>query len=212
MYSIYINDRLLRLVSGHESVPASEMLFKLSGQESPEYLKALVAAFETNTMVETMTLQSNDLDITWRTFSGNYQVLEAAGGVVVNSKMEALMIFRNGKWDLPKGKIESGEEPDTAAIREVYEECGIGMLSLHKQLPTTLHTYPWHDTMVLKKTYWFQMTTVDESVPKPQLEEGITKVCWMSRKELRGVMDQTYASIRLLLQENILLPQQGMLG
>lgn len=212
MYSIYINDRVLRLVTGYEQVPSSELRFRLSGLESAEYLKTLVSSFEVNTMVDSMTLQSEDIDMSWRTFSGNYLVLEASGGVVVNPRMEVLMIFRNGKWDLPKGKIEPGEEPDTAAIREVYEECGIGMLTLHKQLPTTFHTYPWQHTMVLKKTYWFQMTSVDESYPVPQLEEGITEVRWMSLKELKGVMHLTYASIRNLLQENILLPQQGLLG
>ena len=122
------------------------------------------------------------------------------------------MIYRNGKWDLPKGKIEHAEEPDTAAIREVFEECGVGYLKLQKQVQTTFHTYPFKDHKVLKKTYWFLMSTVDESDPIPQLEEGITEAKWVNRSELKSAMRNSYASIVNLLKEQVLEHEPGLLG
>jgi 8-oxo-dGTP pyrophosphatase MutT (NUDIX family) len=38
-----------------------------------------------------------------------FLVKKAGGGLVYNNNGEVLFIFRNGKWDLPKGGIEKGE-------------------------------------------------------------------------------------------------------
>ena len=51
--------------------------------------------------------------------------ITAAGGKVINPKGEILFIFRNNKWDLPKGKAEDNESIADTAIREVKEEVGI---------------------------------------------------------------------------------------
>ena len=48
----------------------------------------------------------------------------AGGGKVINSDGKILFIFRNGKWDLPKGKAEQKETIDQTALREVEEETG----------------------------------------------------------------------------------------
>ncbi|MBK9671561.1 MAG: NUDIX domain-containing protein [Bacteroidetes bacterium] len=69
-----------------------------------------------------------------------YTKIEAAGGIVKNKQGQLLFIFRHGKWDLPKGKIEKGENEQDAALREVEEECGIAELTLQKKLTTTFHT------------------------------------------------------------------------
>ena len=47
-----------------------------------------------------------------------------------NFKNEILLIYRNGVWDLPKGKIEFGESYEDAALREVAEETGVKNLYL----------------------------------------------------------------------------------
>ena len=122
------------------------------------------------------------------------------------------MIFRNGKWDLPKGKIEQGEDPDTAAIREVFEECGVGMLNLIKQVSTTFHTYPYKDIKVLKKTYWFLMVSNDTNRPVPQIEEGITDARWMTKGMVKEALMNTYASIADLLNEQLLDAPDHYLG
>lgn len=133
-------------------------------------------------------------------FSLAFKVIEAAGGLVKNKKGEYLFIFRNGKWDLPKGKIEKGEGIKTAAIREVEEECGISKLKIVKELVSTYHTYHIEEKPILKHTYWFEMLCEDESKLIPQTEEGITDVKWLSKKDLQQVSDNTYESIKEVLK------------
>lgn len=133
-------------------------------------------------------------------FSLEFKVIEAAGGLVKNKKGEYLFIFRNGKWDLPKGKIEKGEGIKTAAIREVEEECGVSKLKIVKELVSTYHTYHIEEKPILKRTYWFEMLCEDESKLIPQTEEGITDVKWLSKKDLQQVSDNTYESIKEVLK------------
>lgn len=128
-------------------------------------------------------------------FSAMFKIIEAAGGLVQNEEGKWLFIFRNGKWDLPKGKIEKGEKIRTAAIREVEEECGISKLQIVKELPSTYHTYFMEEKQVLKRTYWFEMTCADTSALVPQVEEGITDVQWLAKGEFKKVKTNTYESI-----------------
>lgn len=134
------------------------------------------------------------------TFSLSYKVIEAAGGLVKNKKGEYLFIFRNGKWDLPKGKIEKGEGIKSAAIREVEEECGISKLKIVKELESTYHIYHLEEKAILKRTYWFEMTCKDESKLVPQEDEGITEVKWISKNDLQQVNDNTYDSIKEVMK------------
>jgi ADP-ribose pyrophosphatase YjhB (NUDIX family) len=124
------------------------------------------------------------------------KVIEAAGGLVFNEKKELLLIFRNGKWDLPKGKIEKNETPEEAGVREVEEECGIGKLKITATAAATYHTYFHNEKYVLKKTYWYKMSCADEKTLVPQREEGITEVKWMNEEEVKKAMANTYHSIR----------------
>jgi len=133
-------------------------------------------------------------------FSMAFKVIEAAGGLVKNKKGEYLFIFRNGKWDLPKGKIEKGEGIKEAAIREVEEECGIGKLKIGKELESTYHTYELNGKSILKRTYWFEMSCADESKLVPQTEEGITEVKWLSKNDLQQVFENTFESIKEVLK------------
>jgi 8-oxo-dGTP pyrophosphatase MutT (NUDIX family) len=133
-------------------------------------------------------------------FSGIFRIIEAAGGLVKNEKGEYLFIFRNGKWDLPKGKIEKGEGIKTAAIREVEEECGISGLSIIRELPPTYHTYTIEEKAILKRTYWFEMICDDTSaILVPQIEEGITDVEWIATKKLKKVFKNTFESVKEVL-------------
>jgi predicted NUDIX family NTP pyrophosphohydrolase len=203
MYQVFINDRILQFTPLREIVESAEIILKLTGFESSIHLEQIVQSFEVHQATDHIVLQSADIDRTWETFCSLYQVLEAAGGVVYNLNDEMLLIFRNGKWDLPKGKIEAGEDPDQAAIREVNEECGIGYLELEKQIATTYHTYPYQGKKVLKKTFWFSMKTKDTSQPIPQLEEGIIDAKWMSRQGVAEVLENTYSSIGKLLKDQL---------
>lgn len=142
-----------------------------------------------------------DLELLLRYFSSQFKIIDAAGGLVRNKVGEWLFIFRNGKWDLPKGKIEKGEKIRSAAIREVQEECGIGELTIVKEIASTYHIYFINEKAILKRTYWFEMTCEDDSKLIPQIEEGITEVKWIASNNLKQVYENTYESVLEVLKE-----------
>lgn len=133
-------------------------------------------------------------------FSSNFLIIEAAGGVVENSLGQILMIYRLGKWDLPKGKMEPGEDERSTALREVEEECGISSLRItDENSRVSFHTYEINGTPILKKTYWFKMHS-NEKEFIAQAEEGIEKVCWVSKgPELQEKLNNSFQNIRDLL-------------
>ena len=128
-----------------------------------------------------------------------YSVVEAAGGVVVNQEKHVLWIYRLGKWDLPKGKLEKSEKFKKAAIREVEEECNV-KAELGKKLCTTYHTYTHKNQRILKKTKWYSMSSNSRMPLIPQIEEGIEKVEWLSKSEMNKALMNTYSSIRYVIQ------------
>lgn len=132
-------------------------------------------------------------------------LIEAAGGLVVNERNEYLAIFRNGKWDLPKGKLEVNEKVREAAVREVEEECGIKVNKSGKKICKTYHVYDMKNEVVLKKTHWYKMKSEGQDKLKPQKEEGITKVRWFKKERLNTICKNTYPSIMEVLQKRGLL-------
>ncbi len=203
MYSVYINERLLKICQDKETLSGSDLVFRLSGDEPVSFIKELVYSFEKQPQLLNMTIATLNIDKTWETFIQSYTLIEAAGGLVFNDENLLLMIFRKNKWDLPKGKIEPGEQPDEAALREVIEECGLQQLTLKKQIATTYHTYLLKKERILKRTYWFKMTSNDTEL-LPQADEGITEVCWKSRTEIKNLISNTYAGIAgLLVQQDL---------
>ncbi len=129
-----------------------------------------------------------------------YQLVEAAGGVVVNQNQDVLWMYRLGKWDLPKGKLEKNEKFETAAVREVEEECNV-KAELGQKICTTYHTYTHKNKLVLKKTRWYTMKTNFTGTLIPQTEEGIEKVEWMNEKKQIQALTNTYSSIRYVIEK-----------
>ena len=93
----------------------------------------------------------------------------AGGGVVVNEKNQVLFIYRRKKWDLPKGKLDPGEDIKACAIREVMEETGIRNLTIGKLIIVTTHSYEEKGLNMQKETHWFEMkaSTVDNPILTP---------------------------------------------
>ena len=141
----------------------------------------------------------------WESFCKKYTLIEAAGGLVYNSDKQILMIFRNGKWDLPKGKKERKETIDQCALREVEEECGVNNLTIINQLKITYHVYQINDKNILKKTFWFKMFTNSNKKLTPQISEGIIKAEWVSKQNIMQKMKNSYANIKDLFLDDILL-------
>lgn len=127
-----------------------------------------------------------------------FKIAKAAGGLVVKDG-QVLMIYRLGKWDLPKGKLKSDEDTGLGAVREVEEECNI-KVELGDKLPSTWHSYAYKGNKMLKKTSWYIMRCLDDSLMKPQAEEYIEEVRWMSPQEALAKLEDSYASIALVVR------------
>ena len=122
--------------------------------------------------------------------------------MVENDQHGILFIFRRGKWDLPKGKIDEGETPEQAALREVGEECGLKELELGALIATTFHTYLLKDKRILKKTFWYEMSSDSKVELVPQTEEDIEKVAWMTEGQIKSaVFSNTYPSVKSVLED-----------
>ena len=122
-------------------------------------------------------------------------IIKAAGGLVRNVNNDYLFIYRNKKWDLPKGKVENGEKMKEAALREVEEECGVKIIKNGEKLCKTYHVYELCGQIVLKKTNWYDMTVKGKPKLIPQKEEGITKAGWYGKHELDPLLKNTYLLI-----------------
>ncbi|MBB6680767.1 NUDIX domain-containing protein [Aequorivita sp. 609] len=132
------------------------------------------------------------------------KVVEAAGGLVYNSKKEILFIRRNGKWDLPKGKIEKGESYREAAIREVEEETGVEGLEIRDFIMKTYHVFTRNNKYRLKITHWYEMYTDYDGPLTPQPEEGIKKAKWKNFEKSQDALKNSYENIKLLFPKEYL--------
>jgi len=124
--------------------------------------------------------------------------IKAGGGIVYNSEGKVLLIKRNGKWDLPKGKKEKGENIATCALREVEEETGVKKLLIQRFRMITYHIFKRDKQYFLKETYWYDMTTTYKKKLVPQTEEGIEKVYWKDESEVRKLVKSSYKNIQLV--------------
>jgi 8-oxo-dGTP pyrophosphatase MutT (NUDIX family) len=135
-------------------------------------------------------------------------LIKAAGGLVKNEHKSLLFIYRNDKWDLPKGKIEKDETVKEAAVREVEEECNITVSKLGEKICKTYHVYVSKGDVVLKKTWWYDMKCKGQNKLKPQLEEGITDVRWFKKDEIEPILSNTFPSIIEVLERVNLLKER----
>ena len=133
-------------------------------------------------------------------FFENFKLIKAGGGLVLNEKGELLLIFRRGKWDLPKGKLEKGERIDECALREVQEETGLKNVNLMKPSGSTFHTYYLQPRWIIKESIWFQMSATSKEQLKPQLEEDITEIKWVSLDQVKNYEQNMYPALIPLIK------------
>lgn len=127
----------------------------------------------------------------------------AAGGLVYNDKNELLMIFRRGKWDLPKGKLDEGETIEACAVREVQEETGLQEVEIKSFAGITYHEYfePRINDDVLKEAHWYIMYAPGIQPLVPQTEEDIEVIEWVDKKNIPLKLENSYANIAEILEE-----------
>ena len=140
-----------------------------------------------------LTVTVDDYDMIRKFLKKKFKIIKAAGGLVRKGE-KSLMIYRMKKWDLPKGKLEKKEKTTVAAQREVEEECNI-KIEMKGKICTTWHTYTMKRKRILKKTTWYAMDIVKDNKMKPQLEEDIEEVRWMTPKEVYHALQHSYKSI-----------------
>lgn len=204
-YNIYINDKLLVVA---EAVPEGFTGYQEIEQEKPD-LNLIYAHVAGLPNQHKFLFLCKNAKITLRKLAKSVKLIEAAGGLVKNERKEYLVIFRNGVWDLPKGKIEEGEKTRKAAVREVEEECGIRVNKAGRKICKTYHVYPQRNQeLALKKTHWYRMKTEGQDKLKPQKEEGITKACWFTREKFSILTKNTYPSIVDVLEMMGLLAEK----
>jgi len=148
-------------------------------------------------------IYSNNLIEDWIGFKVKFKVITAAGGLVLNENKKILFIYRGNKWDLPKGRVEEGEDLEQAAIREVEEECGIEKLIINRKLLVTYHLFMQQNEYRLKETHWYLMFSNYEGSLTPQLEEGITKAEFKDKKETNEALQNTFANIIMVYESHL---------
>jgi len=191
MYKVFIKNKPIFFIENDEDISTldSQFVYSCDNKDDKEIVLDKHSASENYIYV-----QGASFDEVWKLFFGKYKTVQAAGGVVINNKNQVLFIFRNGFWDLPKGKVEDEEAISIAAIREVEEECGIKPTLISKLL-VTYHTYDTYGENCIKPTHWYLMQYDGAEELLPQEEEGITNVLWVNQEDIASKMLSTFGSI-----------------
>ena len=191
MYKVFFNQKPIFLTT--ELVPQTDrtpvLFIKFS---SPENIVKALKSKKT----ECLYLYHQKEDKLWMHFLRHFPIVEAAGGLVRHQDGRFLFIYRNDKWDLPKGRIEKNEPIRIAAVREVEEETGVDGLEIVKPLIETFHVFNRNGKYKLKKTFWFEMKTASTVNLIPQLNEGIEQAVWIFEKEIPHKFENAYENIK----------------
>lgn len=201
MYSIYFNNRKLSVCPLKENTNynSNAVVYynsnDLNTKQLPEFM-------ESNQKINLLVLpvEENKIDCVFEKICSEFNQINAGGGLVRNLAGEYLLIFRNGKWDLPKGKQEAGEDIKVTAVREVEEECGIDSLELGNLLCVTHHTYRLNGEFMLKHTFWYNMEYKGDATLKPQTEEDIEMCKWVKGEDIAELVKDTYPSIKRVFE------------
>ena len=193
MLQIFYKEKPI-IISDKKSDLKNSLIIDPELVENLDLLKLL-----TKKKINSIGVFSNEFELIINIFKKKFPEIIAAGGKVINNKSEILFIYRNKKWDLPKGKAEKNENISQTALREVKEETGIKNLSIIKPLEKTYHIFKRGGKNYLKTTYWFEMKSDFNEKFKPQKKEGITRVEWIGIENLSSILPKSYANIRLLI-------------
>ncbi|MFT4804296.1 MAG: 8-oxo-dGTP pyrophosphatase MutT (NUDIX family) [Psychroserpens sp.] len=193
MYYIFVNDKPIILTTAVEKEDGFKN-FLLAEVNIGKVIKKL----NSSALKEVRLIGKNE-DKLIKKFLKLLPNVVAGGGKVYNEKGEVLFIYRNDKWDLPKGKAEKNESIEETSMREVEEETGVKGLEVVRPLETTYHIFKRNGKHKIKVTYWFEMKTLFKGPLLPQEEEGITKVEWLSIEESQKALGNSYANIRRLV-------------
>lgn len=143
--------------------------------------------------------KDNAPQMSFKQIQNLFGLVAAGGGLVSNEHNDLLMIFRRGKWDLPKGKLDKDETIEDCALRELSEETGLSQLTLGEKLCETYHIYDEKGKKRIKYTTWFKMLHTARENLVAQTEEDIEEVLWVNTSNLAPFMSNTYSAIKDVL-------------
>lgn len=201
MYKVHFENRFILISSEPDRIQKYGLFHKFHATRE---LYKLISEFQSDISIPSINIYGPDIKYIWKIFRIYFTEVGAAGGLVRHSSGKYLFIEKKGRLDLPKGHIEPGEEPEACALREVHEECGISGHSIVKPLEPSYHTYSWEGISYLKKTSWFLMTYDGTMLIEPQINEGITKVEWLSPDELSKIKGSAWLSLMDMINTSVL--------
>lgn len=128
-------------------------------------------------------------------------LVRSAGGIVLRQQDVLLIRVSDLKgrpiWSFPKGRLDAGETPAQAAVREVLEETG-WRCHIEADLSMTEYWFQREGRRFRKTVVWFRMSPVEQAgVPDGEAED----VQWVDRQEALGRLN--YASDVGLLSQAI---------
>ena len=201
MFKVHFENRFIVLSPEPERLQKYGLFHKFY---STKELYKLIAYFQEDKSIPSVNIYCGDITYLWKLFRIYFTEVGAAGGLIRHVSGKYLFIEKKGKLDLPKGHIEEGEHPEACALREVSEECGISGHRIVKELESSYHTYSWEGISYLKKTHWYLMEYDGEMITCPQVNEGITKVFWLSPDELSNMKSDAWLSLMDLIYTSVL--------
>jgi 8-oxo-dGTP pyrophosphatase MutT (NUDIX family) len=203
MMRIYFNDKAINITADLRTAKAANDLIieNATEQNIPEAIEMIHSA-------PSVSLVTADPIRLFNSFKKSFTIIKAGGGMVYD-KDKLLFIFRKGKWDLPKGKLDEGESLDVCALREVEEETGLNELQLEELLHVSYHTYSEKDKNILKETHWYLMKGNSEAALSPQKAEGIDECTWSRIADKENYLGNSYALVREVVAKGIetILPE-----
>lgn len=200
-YKVHFENRFIMISPEPDRLQKYGLFHKFNDTKE---LYKLISDFQSDKSVHSINIYGTNIKHLWKIFRIYFTEVGAAGGLVRHSSGRYLFIEKKGRVDLPKGHMEEGEEPETCALREVGEECGINGHKIIKSICSSYHTYSWEGISYLKRTNWFLMSYDGEMVTEPQVEEGITKVEWLFPDEINLIKGSAWLSLMDIINCSIL--------
>ncbi len=200
MYKVHFENRFILISPEPDRLQKYGLFHKFYDTKE---LYRIIADFQADPKISSINIYGPDIKHIWKIFRIYFTEVGAAGGLVKHHSGRFLFIEKKGKLDLPKGHIEAGEEPETCALREVHEECGISGHKIVYALEPSFHTYTWEGISYLKKTSWFLMSYDGVMVTEPQVKEGITKVEWLLPDDICKIKSSAWLSLMDLINLSI---------